>query len=507
MSERYSDIARRVCSEDMRKFLYCFRNYRWNKWEEFQGLGFSSREDFKSFLEWYFSLSNLMRMGAVGGRIVDDVPPEEDSLEDSLDEESPESGVSEDGLYLDMPYYYDDRRDTYVVHLPNKKKPFAIGGSVWRSMVESYSNWDGAPSSVNEIARKFGLARKTIISLFKMMGLTHDSAIWSNEEVLQGKEDELVEDLLRRKEERVLVRAQRAAWRRVQKDADKYRSHELFAKSIAAHFQGLPRTPVRKISLYKKSGSYGLLISPTDFHWGKYAPEYTQDPYNRTIAKERLFTTTEELLGRFDTAPEKIFLAIGGDGLHIDNQLKTTTRGTPQDCDGTPEELVSSYVDLCREYISFVSQVADVEVYVIAGNHDYYTTTLLREALKGWFHNCNNISVVSSLSPRQTFLYGKSLITFMHGDSGSTKDWPAIIAGEDAELWGKSKWRFIFTGHLHTERELPTFGNVTVYRMPSLAGTDNWHHSKGYKSRKALIGYVVDKERGVVTTEIVPVGA
>ena len=180
MSERYSDIARRVCSEDMRKFLYCFRNYRWNKWEEFQGLGFSSREDFKSFLEWYFSLSNLMRMGAVGGRIVDDVPPEEDSLEDSLDEESPESGVSEDGLYLDMPYYYDDRRDTYVVHLPNKKKPFAIGGSVWRSMVESYSNWDGAPSSVNEIARKFGLARKTIISLFKMMGLTHDSAIWSN---------------------------------------------------------------------------------------------------------------------------------------------------------------------------------------------------------------------------------------------------------------------------------------------------------------------------------------
>ena len=94
----------------------------------------------------------------------------------------------------------------------------------------------------------------------------------------------------------------------------------------------------------------------------------------------------------------------------------------------------------------------------------------------------------------------------MHGDSGSTKDWPAIIAGEDAELWGKSKWRFIFTGHLHTERELPTFGNVTVYRMPSLAGTDNWHHSKGYKSRKALIGYVVDKERGVVTTEIVPVG-
>ena len=46
------------------------------------------------------------------------------------------------------------------------------------------------------------------------------------------------------------------------------------------------------------------------------------------------------------------------------------------------------------------------------------------------------------------------------------------------------------------------FGNVTVYRMPSLAGTDNWHHKNGYKSRKSLVGYVVDKEKGVIGTEV-----
>ena len=45
-------------------------------------------------------------------------------------------------------YYFDESRDVYVVHLPSKRKPFAIPGSTWRSLREAYSNWDGAPDSV-----------------------------------------------------------------------------------------------------------------------------------------------------------------------------------------------------------------------------------------------------------------------------------------------------------------------------------------------------------------------
>lgn len=202
--------------------------------------------------------------------------------------------------------------------------------------------------------------------------------------------------------------------------------------------------------------------------------------------------------------PEKIIVAIGGDGLHIDNQQKNTTRGTAQDVDGTPVELASSYVRLCVEYIDMISKYAPVDVFVVAGNHDYYTTAILREAIRAWFRTVENVKIDEEITVRHTFLYGDSLITLMHGDCGSSKDFPAIIAGESPEIWGKSKQRFIFTGHLHTERQLPTFGNITVYRMPSLAGTDDWHWQKGYKSRKALIGYILDKSKGVIATEISP---
>ena len=168
--------------------------------------------------------------------------------------------------------------------------------------------------------------------------------------------------------------------------------------------------------------------------------------------------------------------------------------------DGSLEE------ELASEALHLERLVDSLELTsLLAGNHDYYTATLLRAAMKGWFHKIEEVEVIESLLNRQYIVYGDSLLSFLHGDIGSTKDWPAIIAGEERVKWGATEHKFIFTGHFHTERELPTFGNVVVYRMPSLAGSDAWHVSKGYKSRKSLIAYIVSKSRGVISQEIEPV--
>lgn len=456
----------------------------WKRYfEKYKHFGFESHMQIKSFIKWQMALEKK--------------------------EEQKKLKSNENNLIHNKPYWYDKNRDVYVVHLPNKKKPFALNGDFWRSIKESYSNWDNSPSSINEACRKFGLPRNTLILLLRVMGVTHDSAPWTDEEINQTEEEELVQDLIRRKEEKVLVRAQKIEWDKIKKDAFKFRNLNMYCKSIKFQFENFqaPKYSVPKIKIKESKKPYSIVISPTDFHWGKYAPKYSGDSYNRVVAKERLFKSTEKLINRvhFRGKPDKIFLAIGGDGLHIDNQGRSTTRGTLQDVDGTPTELASSYVQLCREYIDYLSQVADVEVFIVPGNHDYYTSTLLREAIKGWYNKSENVKVFDSLNPRQSVLYGNSLITFMHGDEGQVKDYPAIIASESSTEWGASKWRFIFTGHLHTERELPTFGNVTVYRMPSLAGTDDWHFRKGYKSRKALIAYILDLKEGVIASEICPI--
>ena len=409
----------------------------------------------------------------------------------------------------DKPYWYDKSRDLYVVHLPSKKNPVTLPGDSWKTIREADSNWDGTPASVNELARKLGLARKTITELLRAMQTTHDSAPWTDEEIGEAGEDSLIEDLLRRKEEKVLVTAERKEWSKIKKDADSFRRVDLVAKRLALRFEKIvPKYEVPKLKLPNTSPPYSIVVSPTDFHFGKYAPEYTGDAYDRAKCTKRLKAVTKNLMGRITKRgrPQRIFLALGGDGLHIDNQNKTTTRGTPQDCDGTPEEMAWGWVKLCRDYVDMLRQISPVTLLIIPGNHDYYTATLLRAAMQGWFHKTKDVEVVESFSPRQYVAYGSSLITFLHGDAGKPRDWPAIIAGERPKEWGESKHRFIFCGHLHTERDFPVFGNVTVYRMPSLAGTDNWHFKQGYKSRKALIAYVVDQKRGVIATEIEPVG-
>ena len=349
----------------------------------------------------------------------------------------------------DLPYWYDSNRDLYVVHIPSRKRPFAVPGDTWAALREAYSNWDGSPSSVNEIARKFGMARRTVVELLRVMGTTHDSSPWTDEDLLASDEDVLTEDLLRRKEERVLVRAERKEWNRVKKDADSFRRLDLLAQRLALRFENTRQDyDVPKLrNVVRAQTPWVAVISPTDFHWGKYAPENSKDPYNRVIARERLWSRTEELLSRLADRgrPDQIILALGGDGLHIDNQSRTTTRGTPQDCDGTPEELAWSWVEVCRDYVDLVRQLAPVKVMVIPGNHDRYTSTLLRAALTGWFHTIDDVEVEETLDTRQYVVWGDNLLVFLHGDIGKVKDWPAIIAGERSQDWGATKNRFIFT--------------------------------------------------------------
>ena len=408
-----------------------------------------------------------------------------------------------ESLDHDTGYYYDEVKDLYIIHLKSKKRPMSIPGDMWRSMKLSYSNWDGSPASVNELSRKFGLARNTVTDLFRAMGMTHDSSPWSEEELHETDEEDLIEDLLRAKEERVLVKAERKEYRKITKDAESFRRLDLVATRIAGRFaESAVEYTVPKLQLGVPEEDYALVVSPTDFHWGKRGANY-----NREIAKRRLFTVSERLMTRISESggPKKIILALGGDGLHIDNMSSTTTHGTPQDCDGSPEDLAWSYVMLCRDYVDMMRQFAPVELFLVPGNHDRYSTTLIRAALTGWFSTADDVTVCESYSSRQYITFGNSLVAFLHGDIGKVKDWPAIVAGEVPKLWGNTEWRFIFTGHLHTERELPTYGNVTVYRMPSLAGNDAWHQRKGYKSRKALAGYMISEDRGVIGIHVEPV--
>ena len=99
--------------------------------------------------------------------------------------------------------------------------------------------------------------------------------------------------------------------------------------------------------------------------------------------------------------------------------------------------------------------------------------------LRAWYRNVDSVTISGQKRPRQYVQHGNTLLAFIHGDKGSPQKWVGIIANEAREMWGACEHRIVFCGHLHTERQFPTYGGLHVVRMPSLAGSDRWHRDEG----------------------------
>ena len=85
-----------------------------------------------------------------------------------------------------------------------------------------------------------------------------------------------------------------------------------------------------------KAGRHLLVINPADIHIGKYAnAEETGEDYNIPIAVSRVIEGVQGLIQKSKGfSIDRVLFCIGNDILHVDNVYNTTTKGTPQDCDG-----------------------------------------------------------------------------------------------------------------------------------------------------------------------------
>jgi hypothetical protein len=155
---------------------------------------------------------------------------------------------------------------------------------------------------------------------------------------------------------------------------------------------------------------------------------------------------------------------------------------------------------LMVEFIDLLRQVSEVEIILTAGNHDFKLSHVLLQYLGAYYRNCQDVNVIRCHKFRQYFEYGENLLGFTHGDGTKLQDLPFLMANEAAESWSRTKHRSFFTGHLHHEM-VKDFKGVKVFQMPSLSGSDRWHHNHGYEgSTRALHGYILHPTKGIRVT-------
>lgn len=198
--------------------------------------------------------------------------------------------------------------------------------------------------------------------------------------------------------------------------------------------------------------------------------------------------------------PTRILFIIGNDFGHIDNQKYETTGGT----------LVGStrtYLDSVDERCSIILRACDLlrsycqnlDVLVVPGNHDAFSTYWLGKVVESYYKNDGRISVLNGQSPRKYYRYGKNLFGLTHGNEEKKFDLASLMAVESPMDWAMSQNRIWLTGHLHQQNRMynmlsEKFG-VIQRIFPSLVAADDWHILKGYigNARAAeLLVYDVD---------------
>lgn len=416
----------------------------------------------------------------------------------------PEVSTSSNPYLHEKKFYLNPQTDTYVFTLPGVPRPVVIPGQVIRDLHRAYSNFDRAPATINECAREFGLPRQWVIRILQALGFTHDSLPFTDEEIGTRDEGDLVEEAMQLRKASLYKKLERRKWRDIQDQADKWADFEthILRRLEEAVSEGTYEVPHAVLDADTKT-RFAAVVTPTDLHFGKYSDEFEcGEATSRDITRARLVEATNHMLQqlvRFGR-PDMFVVGVGSDYFHVDNYQHASTRGTPQDTDGNIAEVMTQGCELMTTYIDLLRQVAPVKLKLMSGNHDRILSSALLLYLKAWYKGVEDVDVHLSGKPRQYLTYGNNLMCFAHGDGAKkTSDLARLAAVEEPLAWGMCEHKVCFTGHLHYERVEEDRGFIR-YQLPSLSGTDRWHHRMGYTgTRKVLSAVLVDANDGVST--------
>ena len=282
---------------------------------------------------------------------------------------------------------------------------------------------------------------------------------------------------------------------------------EEFAKALA---EDLPR--VDPIPEPEQHGSDNLMACyPVgDHHLGMLSwGVETGDDYDLKIGEDMLRQATNWLVSG-SPACSKAAVVFLGDFMHYDSFEPVTPSSRNQlDADSRFPKMVRVAIRSMRHMIETAARKHDeVHVVVEIGNHDLSSSIFLMECLANIYEDNDRITIDTSPMHYHYFEFGKCLIGVHHGHGTKMQNLPLIMATDRKEAWGRTSYRYWWTGHIHTSKvqaatSAQDFAGCTVESFRILAPPDAWAHQKGYRSHRDMKSIILNKEFGEVARHTV----
>jgi hypothetical protein len=241
--------------------------------------------------------------------------------------------------------------------------------------------------------------------------------------------------------------------------------------------------PIRKSVTFKIDNDNLLEVDIFDLHLGKlsWAKETGYQNYDLKIARALFEEALEILIARTSSHKfAQVVLPIGNDFFHSDNLANETTAGTRQDMDGRFHKTAHIGREMMVYAIERLREIAPVTAIVAPGNHDQLSAWHLGDSLECYFHRDGDVAVDNYPTLRKYHEFGKVMLMFTHGNRGKQQDYPLLMATEQPDMWGRTRFREAHLGHLHKTqlRDSLTVGEnhgARVRIISSLCAADAWH--------------------------------
>lgn len=274
---------------------------------------------------------------------------------------------------------------------------------------------------------------------------------------------------------------------------------EDIAEKIRDALEGMAAAPVVPAPLYSDSDL--LTLYPlADVHigmkaWGKE----TGEDYDTDIAGERVRSWVAQCVASSPASETAIILGVG-DLTHADDQTNMTPRSKHiLDVDTRHfKTLDVTITALATAIETAAAKHKRVIVRILPGNHDTHTYMAVMFALAERYRDDKRISVQKVPGEFFAHEFGKVMIASHHGDKAKADRLVMFLADAYPELWGRTKHRFLFTGHLHHHKS-QDLGGVQWEQLRAVTPKDAYAASHAYSARAQLQSITFHRERGEVS--------
>lgn len=186
-----------------------------------------------------------------------------------------------------------------------------------------------------------------------------------------------------------------------------------------------------------------------------------------------------------------------GDTTHSsDDKKRTPGSGHYLDVSGRIAEAIESSFKLKVYHIDRLLEHHNKVIFRLnRGNHDPVTAVAISGMVRERYRLHDRVTVVDPYNPYWYFEFGKVMIATAHGDGAKAPQMGPIMATDQAEMWGRTKHRHAFLGHVHHWKG-EGFPGVTVEYFGTLAAPDWYSHHAGYRSTREIKSITFHKEHG-----------